>query len=131
MHLFDLAQGPLLRTILLRLDEEEAVLLITMQRIICDDWSLRIFMRELAVHYQALSAGKPSPLPELTVQYADFVQWQREQPRSSAQGATDLLETAIAWSLHDVATACRLSEFGDSNIFYGQMLANFFQDIDR
>ena len=73
---FDLARGPLLRTTLLRLDEEEHVLLLTMHHIICDDWSVGVLNRELAVLYEAFSAGKPSPFPELPIQYADFAHWQ-------------------------------------------------------
>jgi len=68
----------------LQLGKEEAVLSITMHPIICDDWSLRIFMRELAIHYHAFAAGKLSPLLELPIQYADFVYWQRERLKEVA-----------------------------------------------
>jgi len=76
-HPFDLAQGPLLRATLLRLNEEEHVLLLTMHHIVSDGWSMGVFNRELAVLYEAFSAGEPSPLPELPIQYADFAVWQR------------------------------------------------------
>jgi amino acid adenylation domain-containing protein len=75
---FDLAQGPLLRTTLLRLDEEEHVLVLTMHHIISDGWSIGILRRELSVLYEAYCAGKPSPLPDLPIQYADYAVWQRE-----------------------------------------------------
>ena len=75
---FDLEKGPLLRAALLRLDEEEHVLLLTMHHIVSDGWSMGVFNRELAVLYEAFSVGKPSPLPELPIQYADFAVWQRE-----------------------------------------------------
>jgi len=75
---FDLAQGPLLRTILLWLDDEEHALLLTMHRIVSDDRSIRVFNRELVALYEAFYTGKPSPLPELPIQYADFTVWQRQ-----------------------------------------------------
>ncbi len=75
---FDLAHGPLLRTTLLRLREEEHVLLLSMHHIVSDSWSLGIFIRELIALYTAYAAGQPSPLPELPIQYADYAHWQRE-----------------------------------------------------
>ncbi|HVG17621.1 MAG TPA: condensation domain-containing protein, partial [Blastocatellia bacterium] len=75
---FDLGQSPLLRTRLLRLGPQEHILFITMHHIISDGWSIGVFLRELAALYEAFSAGKPSPLPELTIQYADFAHWQRQ-----------------------------------------------------
>ncbi len=75
---FDLGRGPLLRAKLLRLGEEEHVLLLTIHHIVCDGWSVEVLFRELAVLYQAFSTGSPSPLPDLPFQYADFAQWQRE-----------------------------------------------------
>jgi amino acid adenylation domain-containing protein len=75
---FDLTTGPLLRVKLLRLDEAEHVLLLTMHHIVSDGWSLGVLMRELAVLYEAFSTGKPASLPELPIQYADFALWQRE-----------------------------------------------------
>jgi len=79
---FDLTQGLLLRVRLLRLGEQEHVLLLTMHHIISDAWSLGVFMRELAVLYTAFCAGRPSPLSELSIQYADFAYWQRQWRRS-------------------------------------------------
>ncbi|MEW6737800.1 MAG: amino acid adenylation domain-containing protein, partial [Acidobacteriota bacterium] len=75
---FQLAQGPLLRSCLLRLDEQEHILLLVTHHIISDGWSIGIFLRELTALYQAFSEGRVSPLPELTIQYADFAYWQRE-----------------------------------------------------
>jgi amino acid adenylation domain-containing protein len=74
---FDLARGPLLRTALLRLADAEHVLLLTLHHIVSDGWSMGVLVRELAVLYAALAAGRPSPLPELPVQYADYAAWQR------------------------------------------------------
>ncbi|MCP4663182.1 MAG: amino acid adenylation domain-containing protein [bacterium] len=80
---FDLTLGPLLRVGLLRLDPEEHVLLLTVHHIAFDGWSVGVFLHELAVLYQAFSAGTASPdpccgLPEPGIQYADFAQWQRQ-----------------------------------------------------
>jgi amino acid adenylation domain-containing protein/thioester reductase-like protein len=75
---FNLTQGPLLRTTLLWLDETECVVLFTMHHIISDGWSMGVLIRELAALYEAFSVGKPSPLPELPIQYADFAVWQRQ-----------------------------------------------------
>jgi len=76
---FDLARGPLVRVTLLRLGgEEEHALLMTMHHIICDGWSVGVFIREIAALYEAVSGRRrPSPLPELPIQYADFALWQR------------------------------------------------------
>ena len=76
---FDLAKGPLFRIILLRLDEQEHILLFTFHHIITDGWSRRRLFRELSALYEAFSQGKPSPLPEMSLQYADFACWQRHR----------------------------------------------------
>jgi amino acid adenylation domain-containing protein len=75
---FDLSLGPLIRPKLLRLGAEEHVVLLTMHHIVSDAWSLGVFIKEVAALYSAFIQGKPSPLPELTIQYADFAHWQRE-----------------------------------------------------
>jgi amino acid adenylation domain-containing protein len=84
-QLFDLEQGPLLRVALLRVGAEEHVLLITLHHIICDAWSLGIISREIATLYDAFSAGRPSPLPELPIQYVDYAYWQRRQLLNDGQ----------------------------------------------
>jgi len=75
---FDLSAGSLLRVCLLRASATEHVFLLTMHHIVSDGWSMGVFIRELAALYQAFSAGQPSPLEELSVQYADYAAWQRE-----------------------------------------------------
>ncbi|MFP5261321.1 MAG: amino acid adenylation domain-containing protein, partial [Blastocatellia bacterium] len=89
---FDLSQGPLLRADLLRLATDKHILLLTVHHIACDGWSIGILIRELATLYQAFSAGRPSPLAELEIQYADFAAWQRA---STTLG--DLEEQLEAW----------------------------------
>ncbi|MBG1266528.1 non-ribosomal peptide synthetase, partial [Nostoc sp. WHI] len=75
---FDLETSPLVRVTILQLKEESHVLLVTMHHIISDAWSTEIFIREITTLYQAFTQGKPSPLEELTIQYADFAHWQRQ-----------------------------------------------------
>jgi amino acid adenylation domain-containing protein len=75
---FDLASGPLFRAKLIRLSAARHALLLTTHHIVSDGWSTRVMYRELGSLYKAFSGGKPSPLPELTIQYADFAARQRE-----------------------------------------------------
>jgi len=75
---FDLTRGPLLRATLVRLGEVEHVLLVTMHHIASDGWSMGVLVHEVETLYTAFSNGRPSPLAELPVQYADYAQWQRE-----------------------------------------------------
>ncbi|HJX27332.1 MAG TPA: amino acid adenylation domain-containing protein, partial [Thermoanaerobaculia bacterium] len=77
---FDLGDsngGPLLRGLLLRLAAEDHVVVLTLHHIASDGWSMGILVREVAALYPAFAADRPSPLPELPVQYADFSVWQR------------------------------------------------------
>jgi amino acid adenylation domain-containing protein len=76
---FDLSQGPLMRVLLLKLDTEEYLLLLTMHQIISDGWSLGVLFQELASIYTAFSRGRPSPLPDVPIQYADYALWQQER----------------------------------------------------
>ncbi|MBZ4422336.1 amino acid adenylation domain-containing protein [Myxococcus sp. RHSTA-1-4] len=88
---FDLARGPLLRALLLRLGEREHVLVLVLHHIVSDAWSTGILLRELGALYPAFSAGSPSPLPELSVQYADYATWQRGWLRG------ETLEAELGW----------------------------------
>lgn len=76
---FDLQQAPLARAMLVRLGEQEHVLLAVFHHIICDGWSLEVLLRELIVLYGAAACGRPDGLPELPVQYADYARWQRKR----------------------------------------------------
>ncbi|SBT47367.1 hybrid non-ribosomal peptide synthetase/type I polyketide synthase [Micromonospora narathiwatensis] len=73
---FDLARGPLFRAVLLRIDDDRHVLSLTMHHTVSDGWSLGIIAGELATLYDAVLGGRPSPLPELPVQYGDYARWQ-------------------------------------------------------
>jgi len=94
---FDLAHGPLLRVTLLRVRDEEHVLLVTMHHIISDGWSIEVFLREGLFLYEAFCAGQPSPLPPLPLQYADFAVWQRQWLQGEA------LEAQLAYWRHQLA----------------------------
>ena len=80
---FDLGRDPMLRAKLLRLSSQTTnshyVLLITCHHIAIDGWSLWVLEKEFIALYQAFSQGAPSPLSDLSIQYADFAQWQRER----------------------------------------------------
>ena len=87
----DLAQGPLLRTYLLRVERQEHIILLTLHHIITDGWSNEVLVREIATLYQAFASGQPSPLAPLPIQYADYALWQR----AWLQG--EILETQLAY----------------------------------
>ncbi len=76
---FDLAKGQVFRVTLLRNSDQEHVILLVMHHIVFDGWSSGVFMRELSQLYEAFSNDKPSPLPELPIQYADYAVWQRKR----------------------------------------------------
>ncbi|HEU5133283.1 MAG TPA: condensation domain-containing protein, partial [Pyrinomonadaceae bacterium] len=75
---FDLSRGPLLGVKLIRLSEQEHVLLLTMHHIVSDGWSMGVLIREVSELYSAYTNGREPQLPELPVQYADYAAWQRE-----------------------------------------------------
>ncbi|HEX9733976.1 MAG TPA: non-ribosomal peptide synthase/polyketide synthase [Thermoanaerobaculia bacterium] len=74
---FDLERGPLLRASLVRLGARRHLLLLTLHHVVSDGWSTGVLEGELSLLYPAPAAGRPSPLPALPVQYADFALWQR------------------------------------------------------
>jgi syringomycin synthetase protein SyrE len=74
---FDLAAGPLARGHLVRMADDDHVLLVSMHHIVSDGWSMGVLTRELSTLYGAFRRGGPDPLPPLPVQYADYAAWQR------------------------------------------------------
>ena len=74
---FDLAQGPLIRSRLVQLADDDHVLLLTQHHIVSDGWSIGVLSRELTTLYQAFQQGQANPLPPLTIQYPDYAAWQR------------------------------------------------------
>jgi acyl-CoA synthetase (AMP-forming)/AMP-acid ligase II len=88
LHSFDLGKGPLIRTRLLRLAEQEHLLLISMHQVVCDGWSLGVLVEELVTLYDSFSAQGEALLAPLSYQYADFAHWQRHwrsHPEIAAQ----------------------------------------------
>lgn len=77
-YVFDLSSGPLLRITLFVADKEKYIFLMNMHHIVIDAWSMGVFFRELMTVYTAFSQGEPSPLPEPSIQFADFSTWQRQ-----------------------------------------------------
>ena len=101
---FDLSQSPLLRVTLLRLHQNYHVLMLVMHHIVSDAWSIGIFIQELSTLYVALASGKPNPLPELPIQYADFAVWQQKLLREQ------VLETQLNYWKQQLAGAPPLLE---------------------
>ena len=107
---FNLENGPLLRVSLLCLGPQSHILLIIMHHIVSDGWSMGIFYRELGILYEAFCAGKPSPLPDLSIQYVDFAIWQQEHLQGNIleghlaswkkqlQGAPEFLEISTDYA---------------------------------
>ncbi|HEY2740442.1 MAG TPA: condensation domain-containing protein, partial [Thermoanaerobaculia bacterium] len=77
-------EGSLLRAALLRTGSGRHVTLLTVHHIVSDGWSMDVLVRELGALYTELAAGRPSPLPQLEIQYADFAAWQRDWLRGEA-----------------------------------------------
>ena len=75
---FSLVEGPVIRAKLFRLVDDEHVIFFTMHHIVTDGWSIGVLVREFVTLYEAYSNGKESPLPEMSIQYADYSIWQRD-----------------------------------------------------
>jgi amino acid adenylation domain-containing protein len=101
---FDLAAGPLFRASLLRLGDEDHVLLLCMHHILIDQWGMGVLRRELSALYAAYREGGASPLAEPAVQYADYAVWQREQLRD------EVLDRHLAYWRERLAGAPELLE---------------------
>src|SRR6185436_5216535 len=80
---FDLERLPLVRWSLVRLGEDDHVLVCVEQHLVHDGWSFAVFLRELTAIYPALARGEAHALPEPAVQFGDFAAWQREWVRSA------------------------------------------------
>ncbi|MEU9144177.1 amino acid adenylation domain-containing protein [Streptomyces sp. NPDC048349] len=89
---FDLADGPLLRLLLVRMADDRHVLVLGMHHIVTDGWSMGIVARELGELYAAQVRGVPAQLPDVPVQYPDFAAWQRGRLEDGG-----LLEEQLAW----------------------------------
>jgi len=98
MQPFDLERGPLFRILLARLGENHFVLYLVMHQIVVDRWSRGLLVQEIVTLYDAFCDGRPSPLPELPIQYADYAIWQRNR----LQGET--LEKLLGFWKEQLAT---------------------------
>ncbi|PYP84892.1 MAG: non-ribosomal peptide synthetase, partial [Blastocatellia bacterium AA13] len=103
-HQFDLTRGPLLRARLLRLKASEHVIVLTMHHIVSDGWSLGVLVSEVAALYKSFTEGRPSQLPDLFIQYADFAEWQREWLNG------EVLEKQLGYWKQQLAAAPELLE---------------------
>jgi amino acid adenylation domain-containing protein len=94
---FDLRRGPLMRAKLLRLGEQDHVLLFVMHHIISDGWSMGVFVSEMSGLYQAFTNNEPSPLADLPIQYADYASWQQRYLRDEVlENELDFWRTHLA-----------------------------------
>src|SRR5262249_58759673 len=75
---FDLSVGPLFRASLVKLGEQDHVLLLNTHHIVFDGWSRGVLVKEISSHYSAFLANQTPHLPELPIQYADYAIWQLE-----------------------------------------------------
>ncbi|MET0397695.1 MAG: amino acid adenylation domain-containing protein [Longimicrobiaceae bacterium] len=103
-HRFDLRAGPLLRTTLVRMADDDWALLLTVHHIVFDGWSTGVFNVEVSGLYGAYAAGREPDLPEPAFQYADYAVWQREWL------AGDVLAAQLAWWRERLAGAPPLLE---------------------
>lgn len=96
---FDLNRDLPLRAALVRIDDDDHWLFLTMHHIVSDGWSMGILTKELSKIYEAISTNQPIELPELPIQYADFAEWQREW----LQG--EVLDEQLGYWLNSLAGA--------------------------
>ncbi len=86
---FELSQAPLMRVSLFRIKPNEQLLLVNMHHLVSDGWSYGVFWQELSTLYGAYQGSGQvpirSPLLPLSLQYLDYVYWQREQLASGLQ----------------------------------------------
>ncbi|WP_419735511.1 amino acid adenylation domain-containing protein [Pseudomonas sp. COR18] len=82
---FDLERGPLMRVRLLRIAEQDHVLILTVHHIVSDGWSMPIMVDELVRLYDGFRQGREVELPALPIQYADYAQWQRDWMEAGEQ----------------------------------------------
>jgi len=103
-HPFDLAAGPLLRTLVIRLHDREHALVLTLHHIVADEWSMGILTREWAAAYGAHLAGRTAELAPVEVQYGDYAAWQRQRLTG------ERLDHEIAWWQSHLESMPRLLE---------------------
>ncbi|MBG0832464.1 amino acid adenylation domain-containing protein [Planomonospora sp. ID67723] len=90
---FDLAQGPLLRALLVRIADGDHLLLVSTHHIVGDGWSVDLLLRDLAAAYHGLRSDTGTVLPEQPISYGDFAHWQR-----TTQAGAELERQLAFWS---------------------------------
>ncbi|MDG2380966.1 MAG: amino acid adenylation domain-containing protein [Pirellulaceae bacterium] len=95
VHSFDIERDLLLKATLLKLHDDEHVLVLTIHHIVMDAKSLAILTRDLAELYDALVIGRPADLPDLPLQPSDFAAWEREQLKHN-----HLQQSILYWRQH-------------------------------
>jgi amino acid adenylation domain-containing protein len=81
-RIFDFGEGSLARFWLAKIGDREHILAVTLHHLVCDGWSIEIFKNELSTLCESFSAGAPSALNELRLQYRDFAAWQSDWSRT-------------------------------------------------
>jgi len=119
---FNLTNGPLVRTKLIRIRDDESQLLLTIHHIAIDGWSYGIFLREVAAAYEARVAGSTLDLPPLPAQYSDFARWQREHCEESQEAAELEYWTGQLAGASATTLVLRTSTAGSPNSAGRQML---------
>jgi len=99
LRTFNLSTGPLVRPTLLRMNDRDHIVICTMHHIIGDGQSFEVLIAEMSQIYSAFSQGKPSSLPEVSIQYVDYAAWQQQ----FIQGAE--LEKRLAYWRRQLADA--------------------------
>ena len=125
---FDLKRGPLIRARLVRMQEEEHVLLLTQHHIVSDGWSMGILARELGALYGAFSRGEENPLEPLGIQYPDYAAWQREWLKGRAAAEAERVLAGGAGGMRRCCWSCRRIVRGRSS---RALLAVFVPCCDR
>ena len=131
---FDLSRGPLLRATVLRLEPEEHVVLTVIHHIVVDAWSYGLMLAEVSQLYEAFTSERASPLPDLKLQYKDFV-LRQEAPAQSDQsywreqlaGASPLLNLPTDHS----RPALKNFRGGHHYFAFSQKLSQSLQELSR
>ena len=128
---FDLCRGPLLRTQLLKVDEEKHYLLLNLDHTILDGWSMGTLFKELGVLYEAFANGEPNPLPPLAVQYADYTVWQQEYIQGDGLEVAGGILEAASWFLFPAESPHGLSTTDTADRSGGSQNPFSFEPTDR
>ncbi|MYW06181.1 non-ribosomal peptide synthetase/MFS transporter [Streptomyces sp. SID3343] len=76
---FDLSVAPLVRALLIRLDDEDHVLTVVLHHLVGDGWSVHLLANEVMADYDAFATGAPSSVPAPAVRYGDYAAWQQDR----------------------------------------------------